>query len=88
MCEDQLDTQNHLFTSAKYGKELSIETFFDLFMTEEDCNNLEKRLETHEKAYQDLSHPSVPPPINASVSLGTIIIIYYYNKSPSTCDEC
>ena len=27
MCEDQLDTQNHLFTCAKYGKELSIELF-------------------------------------------------------------
>ena len=40
--EDQLHTQNHLFTFAKYGKELSIDTFFDLSMTEEDCNNLEK----------------------------------------------
>ena len=68
MCDDQLDTQNHLFTCAIYGKELSIETFFDLSMTEEDCNNLEKRLETREKVYQDPSHltPSVPP-INASV---------------------
>ena len=44
MCEDQLDTQNHLFTCAKYGKELPIDTFFDLPMNEEDCNNLGKKL--------------------------------------------
>ena len=39
-------------------------------MTEEDCNNLEKRLETREKVYQDPSHltPSVPP-----------ISAYYYS---------
>ena len=57
MCEDQLDTQNHLFTCAKYGKELPMDTFFDLSMTEEDCNNLAKRLETREKVCQDLSSP-------------------------------
>ena len=68
VCEDQLDTQNHLFTCAKYGKELSIETSFDLSMTEKDCNNLEKRLETREKVCQDPSHlTSSVPPINASV---------------------
>ena len=73
MCEDQQDTQKHLFTCAKYGQELSMGTFFDLSITEEDWgNNLEKRLDK-------TSHltPSVPP-INASVCVGIIIIIIIY----------
>ena len=75
MCEDQLDTRNHLFTCAKYGKELSIETFFDLSMTEEDFNSLEKRLETRENVYQGPLAPHSECATDQCICVETIIII-------------
>ena len=74
MCEDQLDTQIHLFTCDNHGKELSIETFFNLSMTEENCYNLEKRLETREKSIKTLApHPQCAT--DQRICVGTIIII-------------